>query len=193
MANVPLTGIGVMLTSQQIADPQRAAKRISAMTINDGNGNEVTTASVIASMTDARTPTAHKATHAAGGTDALSPADLGIGAASDTAEGLLRIATDAEAQAGTATGIAVTPAQLKTYGGGSIKTYTTTITGDGTTTEWAIDHNLGTNNLVWIVTEADTGTMAVTPARKASANQLVLSTRTAVAEGKQYAVSIVGF
>jgi hypothetical protein len=33
---------------------------------------------------DARTPTAHKTTHAIGGTDALTPADIGAAAASHT-------------------------------------------------------------------------------------------------------------
>jgi hypothetical protein len=37
-----------------------------------------------ARLTDARTPTAHKTTHAIGGTDALTPADIGAAAASHT-------------------------------------------------------------------------------------------------------------
>jgi hypothetical protein len=37
-----------------------------------------------ARLTDARTPTAHKTTHAIGGTDALTPSDIGAAAASHT-------------------------------------------------------------------------------------------------------------
>lgn len=39
-----------------------------------------------ARLTDARTPTAHKSTHAAGGSDALTPADIGLGNVNNTSD-----------------------------------------------------------------------------------------------------------
>lgn len=204
---VPVTGLSPSLTSQTVGD-KRPFDKISATKISDGAGNEANTAALIASMTGPRTPTAHKTSHATGGADALAAADIGAAAAthasthaasggdpitlpsaSNTAAGIIRIATTTEAEAGTATGVAVTPAQLR----GHIATFSATITGDGTTTDWPVNHNLNAASLVWTVIDVSTGGAVVMAAQKASANQLVLSTSTAIASGKQYLVSIVGF
>ena len=53
---------------------------------NDGDGSELNVGYVLTNdtkLSDARTPTAHNATHAANGSDPLAPADIGAAAATD--------------------------------------------------------------------------------------------------------------
>ena len=76
----------------------------------------------------------------------------GVGSASETVAGVIEIATQVEVDAGTATNLAVTPATLANAD--FILTQFCTDFGDGTATNYTINHNLGTTDVLLAVREA---------------------------------------
>jgi hypothetical protein len=67
-----------------IADLANDAAKLTQGTLPAGRLPAAAVQTSDSRLNDARTPTAHKATHAAGGTDALSPSDIGAAASSHT-------------------------------------------------------------------------------------------------------------
>lgn len=82
------------------------------------------------------------------GTDPINwgPFATGIGTATTTTSGAVRLATQAEVDAGSDPTIAITPATLAAYVGRKLKF--TALIGDGTATQIDVTHNFGTRDLV---------------------------------------------
>jgi len=88
------------------------------------------------------------------GTDPITIAAFatGVAAASETAAGILELATQAETNTGTDDTRAVTPLKLASWTGAA-KRYSTTV-GDGSSTSITVTHNLGTRDCVPVVYKA---------------------------------------
>lgn len=94
-------------------------------------------------------------------------------AASETVQGIIEIATQAETDTGTDDVRAITPLKLATYAN-KAKRYATTI-GDGSSTSIVVTHNLGTADVVVQVRETGGNKTVVEPEiRETSSNSVTL-------------------
>lgn len=113
------------------------------------------------------------------------------GAASTTSAGIVRLATTAEANTGTAVDIAVTPADLSAYTGFS-KKYATAF-GDGAATTFTITHNLNTSDvLVNIVRNAAPFDEVIADVARTTVNTLTVTFTGAVPTANQFRAVVIG-
>jgi hypothetical protein len=96
-------------------------------------------------------------------------------AASETVQGTVELATQAEVNAGTDTTRAVTPATLAGYISTlPVSTYTASV-GNGAATSFALTHNLGTLDVMVQVYENSTGDTVIADTTRDTVNQVTVS------------------
>ena len=124
------------------------------------------------------------------GTDAVVWSTFGTNApsASTTTPGLIRIATQSEVNAGTVTNAAITPEGLANYAG-RIKKYAATI-GDGSSTTFAVTHNLNSLDALVNVYRVSTGETVIVDTLRTGVNAVQITFAVAPAAGA-YRVVVV--
>jgi len=115
-----------------------------------------------------------------------------IVAASETASGIITIATQTETDAGTLDTEVVTPLKLKTYiANKSIgKFFEATLTGDGTTVSFPVTHSLGSQKIITAVYDSSTYEEVVVGVVATSTNITTFSFNKAPIVTKNYYVTI---
>lgn len=98
--------------------------------------------------------------------------------ASTTAKGIVELATDAEAIAGTDTTRAITPANLAAVLDDAVGGYSETF-GDGSTTSFVITHGLGTLDVLVQVVEVSTGQTVIMQVARNSTTQVTVTANVA--------------
>ena len=116
----------------------------------------------------------------------VTPSTLSARTATETRTGIAEIATQAETDAGTDDERFVTPLKLATYitnagGLGSGATYAADLTGSSTT--YAVTHNLNTKDVLVEVVEIATGETVYTDVTRTTVNQVVIGFGTAPTSG----------
>lgn len=101
------------------------------------------------------------------------------GAASETVSGIVELATQAEADAGTDDTRALTPLKMANYSGRS-KRYSATF-GDGSATQYDLTHNLNTTDIVAAIRKVSDGAAVGIDWRALDANTIRINSASAVA------------
>lgn len=124
------------------------------------------------------------------GTDAskvVTPLTLSGRTATETRTGLAEIATQTEVNTGTDDARIVTPLKLKTYLDNSVGGYAADLT--GSSTSYAVTHNLGIKDVIVELYEVSTGETVYTDVTRTSTNVVTIGFATAPTSG-QYRVVI---
>lgn len=155
-----IDGVTLQLNDRVLVKDQTTSSQNGIYVFN-GSGNAMTRAldantadeisfavvTVSEGTTNAKTTWANFSKINTLGTDPITFESFGggVGDATESTAGKIRIATQTEVNTGTDDTTAITPAKLANWSG-RIRKYTTTI-GDGTNTSYTVTHNLGTRDV----------------------------------------------
>lgn len=97
----------------------------------------------------------------------------GVPVATETISGTVKLATQAEVDAGVVADEAVTPATLNAWSGRKLKH--TQLVGDGVNTSYTVTHNLGTEDLGVFVRKVSNGILYIPDATTSGSNAVIVT------------------
>lgn len=207
LSSAPSSIDGVTLsTNDRVLVKDQTTSSQNGIYIFNGSGNAMTraldantaeevsaiVAVVLEGTANAKTQWAHYGRITTLGTDPINfeASFSGVGDATESTAGKIRIATQSEVDTGTDNTTAITPSKLANWSG-RIKKYTTTI-GDGNNTSFTVTHNFNTRD-VQVTVYRNTGNYeeVITDIRHTSTSSVVINFASAPSSN-EYKVVVIG-